>query len=82
MECLTQDNSKYDTIPVIYCKSCLSIKIKNCLSNIDTYPQVEGKTNEYDYCDNCGSTDLGTCSIHEYQEMYKQRYGHYPLETF
>lgn len=82
MSNLNQEKQQYDTLPVIYCKSCLSLRIENYLSDVNKYPEEEGIINEYDYCNNCGATDLGTCSITEYQELYKQRYGHYPLETF
>ena len=39
---------EYNSIPVLYCKRCLSIKVMN-ISIIE----------DLDYCDDCGSTDIG-----------------------
>jgi len=73
---------QYNSIPVKYCKSCLSLHIESYLSDVTKYPEDEGIIDEFDYCVHCGSTDIATCTIQEYQEMYKKRYGHYPLETY
>lgn len=54
----------YDSIPVHYCSNCLSLKIRTL-----------GQTDDV-YCDECGSTDILTSSIHEWEELYKQKYGH------
>lgn len=51
----------YNNIPVHYCTRCLSLKIKI----LDKY---------VDYCDNCGSTNIDSCHIDEWQEMYKKRF--------
>lgn len=79
---LNQVNKQYDDIPIIYCKSCLSLKIGNFLSESREIIEEEGTISDYDYCEDCGSTNLETCNIQEYEELYKQRYGHSPLETF
>lgn len=54
----------YNNIPVYYCKSCLSLAVKTVLvdSNLD-------------FCDNCGSTDIGVTTIDEWKKLYKERYG-------
>ena len=54
---------EYDREPVYYCKHCLSLKIMG----------VEGNSNS-DFCDDCGSTDIGTCDIEEWENLYKNRY--------
>lgn len=57
------DNLKqleYNNIPVKYCKHCLSLAIKGIQS-----------TEEFDYCDTCGSVDIAECSIEEWEELYK-----------
>ena len=62
---------EYNSIPVLYCKRCLSIKVMN-ISIIE----------DLDYCDECGSTDIGQCSIEEWEELYKDKYGHKYLEEY
>ena len=55
----------YNEEPVFYCKHCLSLKVRN----------VPGMENS-NYCDECGKTDIGQCSIYEWKQMYIERYGH------
>lgn len=59
----------YDSIPVYYCKQCLSLKIKGV-------PSIPGM----DYCDDCNSTNIEQTSIEEWEKMYQQRYGYKFLE--
>ena len=61
----------YNDEPVFYCKSCLSLKIRSIPS-----------MNESEYCDECSSTDIRQCSIQQWEQMYKERYGHSYLETY
>lgn len=75
-------DNQYDEIPIIYCQHCLSLKIKSFMSDVSKYSEKEGTIDDYDYCDGCGSTDLITCNIKEYQELYKNKYGFYPLENY
>ena len=58
--------NQYNDIPVHYCKSCLSLRIKTVVAN-----------SNLDYCDECGSTDIGQSHIEEWRETYKKRYGFY-----
>lgn len=55
---------QYNDIPVHYCKSCLSLRIKTVLMDDDL-----------DYCDECGSTDIEHLHIEEWNKLYKERYG-------
>ena len=64
-------NDIYNKEPVFYCKSCLSLKIRFIQSIQDS-----------DYCDECGSTDIEQCSVKEWEEKYKKRYGHSYLEEY
>lgn len=66
-----QQINDYNKIPVLYCKNCLSLRIRNI-------PQVE----DSDYCDDCGSTDIEEISIEEWETLYKQKYGHLYLENY
>ena len=59
-----KDTTKFNEEPVMYCSHCLSLKILGI-------PSVEG----LEYCDECGSTEVKTCNIHEWEEMYEKRYG-------
>ena len=52
----------YDSEPVIYCKHCLSLKIR-ILDDI------------IDYCDECGSTDTAQTDIHTWEKMWEDKYG-------
>lgn len=59
----TQFNEEdYNSEPVFYCKKCLSLKIM-------------AFDESSDYCDACGSTDIGTAHIEEWKYMYKSKYG-------
>lgn len=61
----------YNDEPVLYCKHCLSLKIRNI-------PIME----DSDYCDDCGSTDIEKASIEEWEILYNNKYGHKFLEEY
>lgn len=67
--------NEYNDTPVLYCKSCLSLLIRNAL-NRGTSDEVD----ELDYCDKCNSTSIGICSIAEWEAMYVARFGHKYLD--
>lgn len=49
----------YNSIPVLYCRRCLSLLIV--------------ADEEYgDYCKNCGSTDIGSAQIEEWEKLYNE----------
>lgn len=52
----------YNSIPVAYCKNCLSLRIRVLTEDID-------------YCDKCGSTEIDSTHIESWKEMYKNKYG-------
>lgn len=52
----------YNKIPVYYCRQCGSLKIM-------TMPGLP-----YDYCDCCGSTDVGKASIESWLELQKTKF--------
>lgn len=62
---------EYDKEPVFYCNNCLSLKIRH-LKYLDNS----------EYCDECGSTDIETANIEEWERMYKERYGHKFTDTY
>lgn len=64
-------SNEYNNIPVLYCKNCLSLKIRDI-------PIIEDSC----YCDDCGSTNIEECSIEEWDTLYKNRYGHSYLEKY
>ena len=55
----------YNSEPVYYCKHCLSLAVLNIPDVPDTC-----------YCDKCGSTDIASSSIEEWEELYQKKYGH------
>lgn len=67
----TEKQREYNAEPVLYCKNCLSLKVRNI-------PVME----DSDYCDECGSTDIGECSIEEWENLYTKKYGHRYLEEY
>lgn len=67
-------NDEYDDIPVIYCKSCLSLNIQNFAQDDEEEELQEGVIGTYDYCQHCGSTNLGVCSIEEHEKLCKELY--------
>ena len=56
----------YNNEPVYFCKNCLSLKVK-----------IVGG---YDFCDDCGSTNIGTTHIENWEKLYEERNGHKFLE--
>lgn len=54
---------EYNKIPVYYCKSCGSLKVMIGPQNILS-----------DFCDDCGSTDIGKASIESWQELQKTKF--------
>lgn len=60
---------EYNSIPVLYCKKCLSLKVMNLVGMED-----------FDYCDECGVADIGETDIETWRKLYKERYGFDYLE--
>ena len=58
------ESRDYNTVPVYYCKSCLSLGVKSVASGLDL-----------DYCKDCGSTDIEQTHIEDWQKLYRERYG-------
>lgn len=73
MNNLNTDKEKidYNSIPVLYCKNCLSLKIRNVSSIEDS-----------DYCDECGSLNIEKTTIDEWEKLYINRYGHKYIEQY
>lgn len=55
--------NQYNDEPVLYCKHCLSLKIRDA--------GLESLT----YCDDCGSTDIEETDIFSWENMYEGKYG-------
>lgn len=51
---------EYNSIPVMYCKQCRSLKIMQ---------------SDYDYCDQCGCTDIEETDINTWENLYESMYG-------
>lgn len=63
------DKINYNEDVVYYCRDCLSLRIE-FISLLE----------DSEYCDKCGSTDIATASIEEWEAMYIEKYGHKYLE--
>lgn len=60
---ITKDiHEEYNSIPVFFCKNCLSLRI----INLDDF---------VDYCDDCGCTSTDTTNIEDWEKMYENKYG-------
>lgn len=53
----------YDDEPVYYCKHCLSLNI------------MDAGLPDLLYCDDCGSSEVLSTSIEEWESLYKERHG-------
>lgn len=63
--------NNYNLEPVFYCKHCLSLRVRH----------IQG-LNDSEYCDSCGSTNIEETSIEDWENMYKNKFGHNYLEEY
>lgn len=61
----------YNDDPVYFCQDCLSL-------NIQSVPTLE----DSDYCEVCGSNNIGQCHIDKWEELFQQKYGYKYLEGY
>lgn len=54
----------YNSIPVFYCKHCLSLLIRD----VEGIPDTE-------YCDKCNSTNVGQTDIFTWEKLFEDKYG-------
>lgn len=52
---------EYNNEPVFYCRECLSLKVVDL-------------TSDTAYCEDCGSTNIGSTDIDTWKALYKERY--------
>ena len=52
---------EYNELPVFFCEDCLSLTIL--------------KMDDYNYCKDCGSTNVKLTMIDDWEKRYKQKYG-------
>lgn len=62
---------EYNNVPVFYCKNCLSLKIRD-IEHVDNS----------EYCDECGSTNIGSTNIEEWEALHKAKYRHKFLDKY
>lgn len=58
-----EKNNNYDDEPVVFCASCLSLKVKH------------DEDLDVDYCGKCGCTDVKEASPEEWEKLYEKKYG-------
>lgn len=56
----TENQHNYNDEPVVYCSQCLSLRIRD----------IDGVS----YCDDCGNTDLKEANIHDWENLYFNKY--------
>lgn len=61
---------EYNEEQVFYCNNCLSLKIRDVA-------HIENS----EYCEDCGSTDIRTTNIEDWEALYKGRFGHRFLDN-
>lgn len=54
----------YDSEPIFYCATCLSLKIKH------------EDAIDYDCCCECGCTNIAESTVDEWEKKYESKYGH------
>lgn len=65
---MLKQETEYDSEPVTYCSKCYSLNIK--------YEDSIGM----ECCGECGCTDFQTSSYEEWEQKFKERYGHKFIE--
>lgn len=63
----------YDELKVDYCKTCLSLSLKDIKIPSET---SNSKEDAITYCISCGNTEIATAiTIFEWKEIYADKYG-------
>ena len=72
--------SDYNNVPVEYCKTCLSLHLKEVKfeGKLDL---TTGKEKSVVYCIPCGNTSVESAHITEWEDFYEAKYGKPFLET-
>lgn len=60
--------NQYDSIPVYYCKHCLSLNIKDIAGEV--------------FCDECGNTNIVEDNIFDWEDKYEIKYGHKYIKNY
>lgn len=60
---------EYDSEPVTFCSKCYSLNIRH------------DDSLDLDCCGECGCTDFRTSSVEEWENLYKNRFGHKFIEA-
>ncbi len=61
MEKLEKEQQDFNEEPVEYCSHCLSLAIRD----------INGQP----YCDKCGSTEIKSTDIYNWEDIYIKKYG-------
>lgn len=61
----------YNSIPVFYCKQCLSLRVMDIPGVQDT-----------EFCDTCNSTNIASTDISTWEKLYYEKYGRKFLDEF
>lgn len=69
----------YNNVPVTYCKTCLSLHLKE-VEFEGKKDLLTGENKKVTYCVPCGNTELESTHITEWEDFYKEKYGESFLE--
>ena len=64
----------YNNVPVFYCKTCLSIHLKEVTFEGKKNP-ITGEDHKVRYCVPCGNTETASTHITEWEDFYEEKYG-------
>ena len=62
---MVDKKSDYNNVPVAYCRTCLSLAVKDAKLSATSETTVG-------YCGKCSNGDIGEAHIHEWEEMYEK----------
>ena len=69
---IMENNPDYDELKVDYCKTCLSLSLKDIIIPSE---KSNSKEDAITYCISCGNTEISTAiTIFEWKEIYSDKY--------
>lgn len=71
---MVSKKTDYNNVPVTYCKTCLSLNLKEVTFKGQKDPAT-GEDKNVTYCVPCGNTDTETTHITEWEDFYEAKYG-------
>jgi len=73
-EKMISKQTDYNNVPVTYCKTCLSLHLKEVTFEGKKDP-LTGENKKVTYCVPCGNTETSSTHITEWEDFYEEKYG-------